>query len=80
MIRVRIKKLFDGKIASIRDYIVRECVSKGLSLRIIYRNHFMDLSPEELMDKSFQVTRNSFNSKFKNQKYQLVDFYWQPAD
>jgi hypothetical protein len=80
MITVKIKKLFQGKIASVRDYLVGECISKGLTLRVIYRGRFMDLSPEELRSKSFQMTKGTFNSKFNKQKYQLLDFYWKPAN
>ena len=80
MIIVKIRKLFKGKIASVRDYIIKECISKGVSLRINYKNQFMDLSPEELKNRSFQMTKGTFNSKFKNQKYQLFDFYWKPVN
>jgi hypothetical protein len=77
MITVRIKKLFKGYLASIRDYTVMECISKGLPLRITYKDSYMDLTPE-MLRKGLQLTGRSFKSKFNNQKYQLIDFYWIP--
>jgi hypothetical protein len=77
MMTVRIKKLFKGYLASIRDYIVMECISKGLTLRIIYEDGYMDLAPE-MLRKGLQFTEGSLKSKFTNRKYQLIDFYWIP--
>lgn len=77
MMTVRIKKLFKGYLASIRDYIVMECISKNLTLRIIYQGNYMDLAPE-MLKKGLQLTEGSFKSKFNNRKYQLIDFYWIP--
>ena len=79
MITVKIGKLFQSQIVSVRDYIVKDCISKGIILRIKFKNQFMDLSPEELKSQAFQMTKRSFSSKFKNQKYQLLDFYWKPS-
>jgi hypothetical protein len=79
MKKVRIKKLFKGYLASIRDYIVMECIFKNLTLRIIYEGSYMDLAPE-MLRKGLQMTKGSFDSKFNKRKYQLLDFYWKPMN
>jgi hypothetical protein len=77
MMMVRIKKLFKGYLASIRDYLVIEAINNGLTLRILYEDSYMDLTPEELRE-GLQLTERSFKSKFNNKKYQLIDFHWKP--
>ena len=79
MMTLRIKKLFRGCLASVRDYIVMECISKGLTLRIIYDGGHMDLTPE-MLRKGLQLTERSFKSKFTNRRYQLLDFSWKPVN
>lgn len=79
MLKVEVKKLFRN-IVSIRDYIVRKCIRKGIPLRVFYKDQHMDLTLEDLESKAFQTTKRSFNSKFNNQKYQLIDFYWRPTN
>jgi len=78
MMTVKIRKLFKG-MASIRDYFVRKCIARNLTLRIIYEDSHMDLPPETLR-RGLQLTERSFKSKFNNRKYQLLDFCWKPEN
>ena len=79
MLTVEVKKLFRN-IVSVRDYIVRKCIKKGIPLRVFYKGQQMDLTLDDLKSKAFQTTKRSFNSKFNNQKYQLIDFNWNPGN
>lgn len=74
----RLKKLFKGTIASVRDYIVEDCIKNKQGLRINYNNQIMELSYEELINKKFQIVKKSFTSKFGSQDYCLIDFQFKP--
>jgi virulence-associated protein VagC len=80
MITVKIRKLFRNMV-SIRDYIVRKCILENVSLKIIHEGEYMILNPDDLKNKSFQLTKQKFDSKFiDNKKYELMDFYWNPIN
>jgi hypothetical protein len=77
MITVNVKKLFNGTI-SLRDFIIRKCVERGIPLKVIHGNQYMILSPTELVVKRFQLTNRVFKSKFGGRNYQLFDYQWNP--
>lgn len=76
---VNIKKLLNGMV-SLRDYIVRDCIKKGIPLRVIHGGLYMILSPTELETERFQLTRRVFKSKFGDRNYQLFDYSWKPVN
>ena len=73
--KVRVKKLWQGKYVSVKDYEIKEAISKG-GMHISHDGKFMSLSVDQLS----QLKPNSkvFQSKFKG-SYQLVDIPWEPA-
>ena len=74
---VEVKKLFRNTV-SIRDYLVKDCISKGVPLKIIFRGQYMILTPVDLRVKRFQLTNKSFKSKFDKWRYRLFDYHWSP--
>lgn len=70
-----VEKLYRNH-ASIRDYIVKECITKNEPLMIHYKKETMTVSVETLKEQ-FQFHQQNFRSKFKQgQSYQLVDFFF----
>lgn len=77
MKKVKVKKLFRGCV-SVRDYIVTEAIRNNEPLQIKFDNNVMVLQPSELKEK--QVDKSEIlQSKFGDQKYQLIDYKWQPT-
>jgi len=77
---ITIKRLWNN-IASIRDYVVKEAIDSGTTIRLtlLGKKQSMTLSPDKLKDKQFQILGDTFDSKYKhNMKYKLVDFSWKP--
>jgi hypothetical protein len=66
------KKLWNGK-ASVRDYLVKRCLSKGQDLVILYRGKKMTLTHEALRGFT-QWNKRTFKSKFSSKEYGLYDF------
>lgn len=74
---IRINRLWRD-LVSIRDYVVQDCIKKNHSVRVLYGEKSMTLTPKDLR-KGFQTLGNKkFNSKYGG-KYELVDFKWLPS-
>ena len=79
MITVNIKKVLNGMV-SLRDYIVRRCIERGTSLKVIHEGHYMVLSPTELEIRKRQLTHRLFKSKYGGPNYFLYDYQWKPNE
>tara|TARA_R100000149_G_C5870847_1_gene134857 strand:- start:202 stop:489 length:288 start_codon:yes stop_codon:yes gene_type:complete len=75
MLSVRVKKLWKGRYASVRDYHIQQAIQKG-GLLIKHEDEVMVVSPDEL--KCLKPDPQVMQSKFKG-KYKLVDVPWKPA-
>lgn len=71
---IKLKRLYNG-IASVRDYIWQDCIKNRMGIIFECNNATMKLEPHELLQG--QHDNKSFDSKFKNQKYKLIDFKWE---
>jgi hypothetical protein len=61
---------------SIRDYVVKEHISKKKTLRVVYNGFYMDLTPAQLK-KYKQFTPQAIQSKvYPTQSYKLYDYEW----
>ena len=70
----QVKKLWQGKFVSIRDYEIKSAIERG-GLRLFHNEDIMELSIEEL--KALKPSGQMHQSKFGGQ-YQLVDITWKP--
>jgi len=74
MLSVRVKKLWQGRYASVRDYHIEQAIKKG-GLIIKHEEDWMMVSVDEL--KTLKPDPQIMQSQFKG-KYQLVDVPWKP--
>lgn len=72
---VAVKKLWFGS-ASVRDYLVDEALKKGEDLTIVYGNEQMTVPNNMLILGRKNRMKNV--SQFKDEIYDLVDFFWKP--
>lgn len=76
----RDKRAPDAEYASVRDYIVEECLQYHRDLLIKYHNTYMLITYPELVE--FMKERHQFHTKlfeektYPHKKYQLIDFRW----
>ena len=81
MITAHIKRLWQGNIASVRDYIIKKALEREEDLRIVLEgtDQYMHFTPLELRVKKFQISQKRIESKINpGQYYLLVDFIWKP--
>jgi len=76
--KVKVKKLFLGHV-SIRDYIVEKSLEKQKGIVVNYNGRKMTIPLERLKNR-FQIHRQKFQSKYSEQKYELLDFEFIPDD
>ena len=71
------KRLYNG-FASIRDYIVEDCIRRRQDLIILWQGHKMRVPWKELVKPvQYQIHRTPFRSKFDpSKKYELYDFFY----
>ena len=74
MVIKTVKKLWQGKYVSVRDYEVAKAIKKG-GMRIKHGKDMMQLSVDELA--SLKPTGRPMQSKFSG-TYQLVDITFKP--
>lgn len=87
-IRVVVKKLYyppwkpGVTVVSIRSYIYSKAIEHNKGLVIYHPDidgAFMTIPADKVIDKSFQLVGNKFESKVNTgQEYKLVDFLWAP--
>jgi hypothetical protein len=70
---IKLNRLYNGK-ASVRDYIWKELMVKGMGIIFECNGAVMKLEPKEL--SKGDVNAKEFESKFDGRKYKLVDFDW----
>jgi hypothetical protein len=78
MITREFRKLWQGKIASLRDYEVKNAIKNG-GMIFKFRGKVMTKTPNELA-KHFQCHTQDIRSKFNNKTFKLVDFTFIPDD
>jgi hypothetical protein len=71
------RKIYNNCV-SVRDYVIRQCLLNNDGLVIEFSGEKMFLDIPDLRDAWQQLTKKSFNSKFRPQKYELFDFPWRP--
>ena len=74
MIKKQVKKLWQGKYVSVRDYEVKRAIKKG-GIEIHHGDAMMRLTPNELKDCKYGP---KVPSKFKG-TYRLTDIKWTPV-
>jgi len=74
MVIKTVKKLWQGKFVSVRDYEVEKAIKKG-GMRIHHGKDLMQLTVGEL--QQLEPTGNPIQSKFGG-TYQLVDITFKP--
>jgi hypothetical protein len=74
MKKIKVKRLYKG-FASVRDYIVQDCIDKKKSLQITCGSEVMTISWDNLY-KFCQLNKQPFESKYSNRKYVLYDYYF----
>lgn len=73
----KIKKLYLGKYASVRSYVVEEHKRKNQPLIINYNGLTMTILAEKL-SSFIQLNHQVFESKFGKGLYRLYDYRFQP--
>ena len=74
--KITLKKLYNG-YASIRDYIIKECIQQEKEICVHYKNWKMTLTIKDL-ENCFQFHNQTFKSKWGTNSYQLYDFKFIP--
>ena len=69
-----VKKLWQGKYLSVRDYEIEQAIRQG-GLKVIHNDKTMELKPEEL--KTLKPGTREFQSQYK-WSYRLVDITFKP--
>tara|TARA_R100001129_G_scaffold185390_2_gene173416 strand:+ start:407 stop:664 length:258 start_codon:yes stop_codon:yes gene_type:complete len=69
-----VKKLWQGKYLSVRDYEIEQAIRQG-GLKVIHNDKTMELKPEEL--KTLKPGVREFQSQYKG-SYRLVDITFKP--
>ena len=77
MIPKVVKKLWKGKYVSVRDYELSSAINNG-GMRILHNGESMELTPEQLKD--LEPQGEAFKSQFSDNKYRLVDIFWEPKE
>jgi len=74
-----LKKLeYDGSVM-IRDYAVKEALTKNENMRVILNDEVMTLSPEDLRTKFVSRPSRIYESRFENgPSYKLIGYNWEP--
>lgn len=75
--KVKVKKLWYGS-ASVRDYLVDECFGKGENLEIELTTTKETMTVPHNMLMLGRKNRMKNVSRFKDEIYDLVDFFWRP--
>lgn len=70
---IKIKRLWHG-LASVRDYIIADCVKKSIGMRVKYDGVSMEFSADEVKDCTFKLSERDFKSRFDGKRYKLIDF------
>jgi hypothetical protein len=74
----KVKKLFNG-FASVRDHIIKNCISSRSNLVIEFEDKKMTV-PLSKLKNPFQLHKKEFVSKYDGSKYKLYDFKFIPND
>ena len=74
--KVKIKRLYKG-FASVRSYIVQDCIDNKKSLQLICGTETMTI-PHENLSKFLQLNKQSFESIYSNIHYKLYDYFFKP--
>lgn len=72
----KVKKLWQGRYVSIRDYEQKKAVTQG-GLRIEHDGQVMEISPDQL--RLYKPKGVIHKSKTGGLSYQLVDIEWKPS-
>lgn len=75
---VKVKKLWLGH-ASVRDYIVQDCIKKHEDLIIEFQGDSRRFPSRSLKGYLSNSMKEEFKSKFTGENYQLIDFPWEPV-
>lgn len=71
--KIHLNRLYNG-LASVRDYVWKEAVDKGMGIEFECNGVTMKVEPWEVKEE--KPGKKVFRSKFSKQEYSLVDFRW----
>lgn len=74
-----IKKLWQGRLISLRDYEIQEAINKNYTIQAIHKNQSMMLTPTKLKDLDLTVGK-LHKSMYDTKPYRLIDVRWNPSD
>lgn len=74
----KFKKLYNGKIASLRDHEVEKYINDG-GVIFEYQGKRQMMTPDDLKNRQFQTNPNSIVSRFRG-TYKLIDYIFNPPD
>lgn len=76
---IRKEKLQWGKV-DLRSYEVQKAITSGMGIRVLYKDEYMDLSPEDLQLGGHKYIGKVYDSKYvKGMKYYLIGYTWNPT-
>lgn len=80
MLKKTVRKLWQGRFVSVRDYDIDEGISKG-GMVITFEGRQMVLSRDDLKKilSTLPFTNPPIKSKTGGRNYRLVDITWKPA-
>lgn len=76
MKKIKIKKLYKG-YASVRGYIIEDCLEKKIPLQITYKDQTMTLEGNRLLMYK-TLSNQTFSSLYSDKNYKLYDYVWTP--
>ena len=70
---VKLQRVY-GNVASVRDYVWKDCISKNMGIEFECKGASMKLEPFELLQGNLETKK--YKSKFNDKEYSLVNFNW----
>ena len=76
-----VKKLENDGTIMLRDYSIKDCITKNENMKVILSGDVMTLTPEELKTKYVSRPSRTYESKFdKGLSYKLIGYDWNPDE
>lgn len=79
MIKVKVKTIWQGKVA-VRDKYIDEAKATGQGLIIAHKGASMVIPNDEIGNLITGYSERFFADRFSDKKHQLVYFNWKPTE
>ncbi len=79
MIPIKIKTIFQGKVA-VRDRYINEAIKKKESLEITHRSGVMVIPCEDLQKKIVGKSDKPFQDRYSRELHFLIYYLWRPQN